>query len=129
MHVSSDGKGLLSASLFAGDESASLRADGGKRFDGLRLGGQMQLSEKTEVFAGFGAQFSKYEQANAAFSSPTASLTRDDKQYDASLGINWHYDKLWTVRPQIAYLRNDSNIVIYQFDRTDVSVMLRRDFK
>jgi tetratricopeptide (TPR) repeat protein len=129
LHVSRDGKGLVSASLFAGDESAPLRADGGKRFDGLRLGGQLQLNERTELFAGMGAQFSRYEQANAAFSSPSASLTREDKQYDASLGINWHYDKLWTVRPQIAYMRNNSNIVIYQFDRTDVSVMFRRDFK
>ncbi len=129
LHVSSDGKSLVSASLFTGDESAPQRADGDKRFNGLRVGGQMRLNEKTEIFAGLGAQFSKYEQANAAFSSPTASLTRDDKQYDASLGLNWHYDKLWSVRPQIAYLRNNSNIVIYQFDRTDVSVMVRRDFK
>ncbi|MHB8667092.1 MAG: surface lipoprotein assembly modifier [Burkholderiales bacterium] len=129
LHVSSDGKGLLSASLFAGDESASLRADGGKRFNGVRLGGQMQINDRTEVFAGLGAQFSRYQQANAAFSSATSSLTRDDKQYDASLGINWHYNKLWTVRPQLAYMRNNSNIVIYQFDRTDVSVTLRRDFK
>ena len=129
LHVSSDGKGLVSASLFTGDESAPLRADGDKRFNGLRFGGQMQLNARTELFAGLGAQFSKYEQANAAFSSPTESLTRDDKQYDASLGLNWHYDKLWTVRPQIAYMRNNSNIVIYQFDRTDVSVTIRRDFK
>ena len=129
LHVSSDGKSLVSTSLFTGNESASLRADGGKRFNGLRLGGQLQLNEKTEMFAGLGAQFSKYEQPNAAFSSPAASLTRDDRQYDASLGINWHYNKLWTVRPQIAYVRNNSNIVIYQFDRTDVSVTLRRDFK
>ena len=129
LHISSDGKSMVSASLFAGDERAPLRADGGKRFDGLRFGGQMQMNEKTELFGGFGAQFSKYELANAAFSTPTDSLTRNDKQYDANLGINWHYDKAWTVRPQIAYMRNDSNIAIYKFDRTDVSIMIRRDFK
>jgi outer membrane protein len=128
LHVASDGKGLVSASLFAGDERAPLRADGGKRFNGLRLGGQMQINEKTEFFAGLGAQFSKYELANAAFSSSTESVTRDDKQYDANLGINWHYDKLWTLRPQVSYIRNNSNIVIYQFDRTDVSITIRRDF-
>jgi hypothetical protein len=89
----------------------------------------MQLNEKTELFAGLGAQFSKFQLANAAFSSPTESVTRDDKQYDANLGINWHYDNVWTVRPQISYLRNNSNIVIYQFDRTDVSITIRRDFK
>ena len=124
LHIFNDGKGLVSASLFAGEERAPLRADGGKGFTGLRLGGQVQLNEKTELFAGLGAQFSKYELTNLAFST-----TRDDKQYDANLGINWHYDKVWTVRPQISYLRNNSNIVIYQFDRTDVSITIRRDFK
>ena len=129
LHIINEGKGVVSASVFHGDERAPLRADGGKRFNGLRLGAQMQLNEKTELFAGLGTQFSKYDLANAAFSSPTEALTRDDKQYDANLGINWHYDKLWTVRPQISYLRNNSNIAIYQHDRTDVSITIRRDFK
>lgn len=129
LHIFNDGKGLVSASLFTGEDRAPLRADGGKGFTGLRLGGQVQLNEKTELFAGLGAQFSKFHVANAAFSSPTESLTRDDKQYDANLGLNWHYDKAWTVRPQISYIRNNSNIVIYQFDRTDVSITIRRDFK
>ncbi|MFH1043931.1 MAG: tetratricopeptide repeat protein [Pseudomonadota bacterium] len=124
LHIINDGKGLVSASLFTGDERAPERADGGKRFDGLRLGGQVQLNEKTELFAGLGAQFSKYDVANLAFTT-----TRDDKQYDANFGLNWHYDKAWTVRPQISYIRNNSNIVIYQFDRTDVSITIRRDFK
>ena len=74
-------------------------------------------------------QFSKYDLANAAFSSPTESLTRDDKQYDANVGLNWHLDKAWTLRPQISYLRNNSNIVIYKHDRSDVSITIRRDFK
>lgn len=123
VHIANDGKSLVSSSLFTGDERAPERADGGKRFSGLRLGGQMQLNEKTELFGGLGAQFSKYQLENLAF-----TVTRDDKQYDANLGINWHYDKLWTVRPQITYLRNNSNIVIFQFDRTDVSITLRCDF-
>ena len=124
LHIFNDGKGLVSASLFTGEDRAPLRADGGKGFTGLRLGGQVQLNEKTELFAGLGAQFSKYHVENLAFIA-----TRDDKQYDANLGINWHYDKLWTVRPQISYIRNNSNIVIYRFDRTDVSITIRRDFK
>lgn len=124
LHIVNAGKGLVMAGLFTGDERAALRAGGGKRFNGLRLGEQVQLNEKTEFFAGVGVQFSKYELVDAAFST-----TRDDKQYDANLGLNWHYDKAWTVRPQISYIRNNSNIVLYQFDRTDVSITVRRDFK
>ena len=129
LRIVNEGKGLVSATVLGGDERAPLRADGGKRFNGLRLGGQMQLNENTDLFAGLGAQFSKYDLANAAFSSPTEALTRDDKQYDANLGLNWRLDKAWTLRPQISYLRNNSNIVIYQHDRTDVSITIRRDFK
>ena len=129
LRIVNEGKGMVSASLFTGDERAPERADGDKRFNGLRLGGQMQFNEKTELFAGLGAQFSKYQQPNAAFSTPTEPLTRDDKQYDANIGINWHYDKLWSIRPQISYIRNNSNIVIFKFDRTDVSITIRRDFK
>lgn len=129
VHVYKDGKALVMASVFNGDERAPLRADGGKSFYGLRLGGQMQLNDKTELFAGLGAQFGKYKIANAAFSSPTDSVMRDDKQYDANLGLNWHFDKAWTLRPQLAYMRNNSNIVIYKFDRTDLSITVRRDFK
>ena len=129
LHVAGEGKGMIMASLFAGNESAPLRADGGKRFNGVRLGGQVLLNDKTELFAAFGAQVGRYDLANAAFSSATESVTRDDRQIDANLGINWHFGNAWTLRPQIAYTHNNSNIVIYQFDRTDVSVTIRRDFK
>jgi len=124
LQIFNEGKGLVALTALTGDERAPLRADGGKRFNGLRLGGQIQLNEKTELFAGLGAQFSKFDLANASFNA-----TRDDKQVDANLGLNWHYDKAWTLRPQISYLRNNSNIVIYQHDRTDVSITIRRDFK
>jgi len=124
LQIFNEGKGLVALTALTGDERAPLRADGGKRFNGLRLGGQIQLNEKTELFAGLGAQFSKFGLANASFNA-----TRDDKQVDANLGLNWHYDKAWTLRPQISYLRNNSNIVIYQHDRTDVSITIRRDFK
>jgi tetratricopeptide (TPR) repeat protein len=129
MQIFNQGKGLVALTALTGDERAPLRAGGGKRFNGLRLGGQLQLNEKTDLFAGLGAQFSKYERRDVFFSTPSESLFRDDKQYDANLGVNWHYDKLWTVRPQIAYIRNNSNIVLYQADRTDVSITIRRDFK
>jgi hypothetical protein len=129
LRVVGDGKGLVFASLFTGNEKAPLRADGGKDFTGLRFGGQVQINDRSELFAGVGAQTSKYDVANASFSTPTDSVIRDDRQYDGNIGINWHYDKVWTVRPQISYIRNNSNIVIYQFDRTDISVTLRRDFR
>ena len=34
----------------------------------------------------------------------------------------------WKLSPQITYLKNDSNIAIDKYDRTQVFVTLRRDF-
>lgn len=128
-HIFHDGKGFLSTTLFSGKDDAPLRADGDKSFVGLRFGGQVQLSEKVDLFASLGGQSGSYRLVNAAFSSPTESVKRSDRQYDASIGINWRLAKDWTLRPQVSYLRNNSNIVIYEHNRTDVSITIRRDFK
>jgi tetratricopeptide (TPR) repeat protein len=136
LNIFNEGKGMFSATLITGNErvptaedGTPLRADGGKRFNGIRLGAQIQLNERVDLFGGIGAQWSKYDTPNVTFSSATESVTRDDRLYDANIGLNWRLDKFWTVRPQVAYLRNNSNIVIYQHDRTDVSITLRRDFR
>lgn len=127
LHILADGESALFGTLYYGTEndvSAGGRIDGAKRFSGLRIGGQSALNEKTELFASLGGQAGDYSMVNTAF-----LRQRSDRQYDLSLGANWHLDKLWSVRPQLTYSRNDSNIVIYGYDRTDISLTLRRDFK
>jgi opacity protein-like surface antigen len=54
---------------------------------------------------------------------------RRDYQYDLTLGLSWNPVQNWAVRPQISYTRNDSNSGLNDYDRTDASVTVRRDFK
>jgi hypothetical protein len=84
----------------------------------------MPLGERWDVFASLGAQMGKYDKTNASFLS-----MREDRLDDISIGANWQWKKQWTVRPQLAWSRNDSNIAIYSFSRVDASVTVRRDFK
>ena len=123
LHVLNEGKAVLFGSIYLGDERDTERADGGKHFHGVRLGGQTMLTPGTDLFASVGAQFGKFAEESAAFLT-----TREDDQYDFSTGFNWHYDTNWTVRPQLTYTKNDSNIELRSYDRTDVSLTLRRDF-
>jgi hypothetical protein len=51
-----------------------------------------------------------------------------DELLDISLGLNWRPYKDWTVRPQIIYSQNSSNIALYEYDRTETSVTVRREF-
>lgn len=135
LHVLADGKSALFGSVYHGAENdvapvtltnpAGGRVDGAKRVNGLRVWGQASLGEKTELFASLGWQEGAYNKTNPWF----APRKRSDRFSDLAVGANWHWDKLWTVRPQLSYSRNESNIAIYSFDRSDLSVTLRRDFK
>jgi tetratricopeptide (TPR) repeat protein len=134
LHVFPDGQSVVFSSLFVGseDDIAPItpsnplggRADGNKNISGLRVGGQTALSERTELFANLGYQSGEYDKANAAF-----LRKRRDRQLDASIGTNWHWDKNWVLRPQLAYSKNFSNIAIYRYDRIDASLTVRRDFR
>ncbi|TAJ76240.1 MAG: DUF560 domain-containing protein [Gallionellaceae bacterium] len=125
LHILEDRKtALFGSANLAGEKSVLDRADGNKKGFGLRVGGQTSFRESTEVFANVGYQAGSYDKENVAFLA-----NRSDKQYDFSLGANWHWDKYWTVRPQFSYSNNKSNIAIYSFDRVDASVTVRRDFR
>ena len=134
LHALADGKSILFGSLFLANEydvaaitptnPSGGRVDGYKHTLGLRAGGQTAIREDTEVFANFGLQSGDYDRVNASF-----LRKRSDRQLDISVGANWHRDKNWTLRPQLSYSINDSNIVIYTYDRMDISLTIRRDFR
>lgn len=134
MHVLPNGKSVLFGSLYHGRENDIApvtvtnpdggRADGNKSFNGLRAGAQTPVRDNLDLFASFGFQQGMYDKYNVAFMQ-----TRVDRMDDFSVGANWHWDKSWTIRPQAALSRNNSNIEIYSFDRTDVSVTVRKDFR
>ncbi len=125
MHAVAGGKGLIFSSLFTGNQQAvNGRADGNSTLKGIRVGGQYSATPKFDLFASLGGMVGSYAKQNAAFLT-----NRRDNAYDMAIGMIWHYDKYWSLKPQVKKMRNLSNIPIYQFDMTDVSVTLRRDFQ
>ena len=100
------------------------RADGDRKFRGARVVGQYSFHPKVEIYGSVAAQVGDYEKENFVFQT-----YRKDRQYDAAVGLNWHIDRNWMLRPQVAYTHNQSNIQTYSYDRFDFSVTLRRDFR
>lgn len=125
-HVMPDGRSMVFGGVFFGQERdvSGLRPDGAKRFNGLRAGGQAQWSDNVEWFGSVGWNDGNYARQNALF-----LVNRRDVLYDATAGINWRWDKLWSLRPQVVLAHNQSNIPIYGYDRVDFSVSVRRDFE
>lgn len=124
-HVMTSSKSKVFVNLFAGQETdvTGLRPDGGKAFNGFRVGAEKTQNEKIKIFANVGRNDGTYTKGNAIF-----LVTRHDTLTDATLGANMRWNKLWSVRPQITWSRNESNISLYGYDRIDTSVTLRHDF-
>jgi hypothetical protein len=120
-----EGRSAAAATVLGGKENDKHgRADGDKDIAGLRLGGQLSLRESLDLVASVGVQRGDYARENAAFQK-----TRADEQLDAMLGLLWRLGGAWSLRPQVLYVRNDSNIPIYAYKRTDISLTLRYDFR
>ena len=139
LHVLSEGRTSISGSMYYGTEQDVSpvitvdgtvlnpdggRSDGAKRFRGIRAGGWALINAKTALFANAGFQVGDFSKVNSYF-----QCQRQDRFYDLKMGADWHWKKLWSLRPQLNFFRNDSNIPVYAYDRMDVSLTVRRDFR
>ena len=121
--ANNQGVGFLGAYL--GKESdIHGNPSGEKDFFGLRAGGQYGLTPKWAIFATMGlvsADFQRFQVIH--------QKTRDDKRYDLSLGMSYTLWERWSLRPQLSLTRQDSSIGLYEFNRKEISVALRRDWR
>lgn len=90
---------------------------------GLRLGGQASLTPQALLFGS-----AAYERRDYNGENPTFLVTRQDNQYDFRVGLAYTFLPQWTLTPQVAYTKNDSNIDLNEYDRTVAAVTVRRDF-
>jgi len=90
---------------------------------GIRLGGQIRPSSSTTLFVNASAERRDYGGADPFF-----LVTREDKQYDLRIGVNYVPAKAWVVSPLLSVVRNKSNVAINDFRREMLGVTLRREF-
>lgn len=116
---------VLALSAYAGEEmEVETRTDGNKSVFGGRIGGQKTLGGNVDVFASLAFQTGYYTRKNTLFET-----VRKDYQYDLTFGSSWRFARHWSLRPQLTWTLNDSNLSIYDYGRYDVGVFLRRDFQ
>lgn len=123
LRATADGRGAAGLTLLAGAENETNgRVDGDKPFVGLRITLQRTLASAVGGFLLAGAQYGEYSEVNPLFGAK-----REDTLYDVTLGVSWGFAKGWSLRPQALYMKNRSNLPLFEFDRTDVSLNLRLD--
>ncbi len=123
-HLFRDGR-LLYAGAYIGEEAE--KASGfphlGHKLWGVRLGGQQALRDNLAVFATLG-----YEDRRFGGADPLFLVTRKDEQVNVNLGLNWVPMPQWRVTPQLSFTQVKSNVAISDYNKSVLSVMVRRDF-
>lgn len=116
---------ILYVSPYFGKEDTDKKVGDFLSFDmiGLRVGGQLSFTPKWVGFANV-----SYEKRDYDKQDPIFLKTRDDDQYEVTIGARYIPMKNWLIKPQLSYIDNQSNITLNDFDRTVLSVNFRHDF-
>lgn len=101
-------------------------ADKSKRISALRSYLQYSLTPNLQLFNGLGFTERKDQ---SPFARATQVEYGRDRMADLSLGFNWKFQPSCTLRAQWLYSRNDSNIAIYDYTRSEISSAVRCDFQ
>lgn len=70
-----------------------------------------------------GVQSGAYQRSNVLYQTQRA-----DTVYEASASAVWRCAPAWSVKPQLSWLRNSSNLSVNDYERVEAAVVLRRDF-
>lgn len=95
----------------------------GHRGGGLRLGGQLRLGGGWSVFGNVSHEDRRY-----GGTEPLFFVARKDEQSDLTLGVSYLLRAATTAIAQVSQTRNKSNIVLNDFDRTAVNLLIRQNF-
>jgi tetratricopeptide (TPR) repeat protein len=115
------GKDRAKRPLIAGSST-----DVSRRNLGLRMFGQTDLRNPVSANASIG-----YSQRRDDSSFARATLVEygKDRLLDASFRLTWRVAESWAIVPYVAYVRNQSNIALYNFNKTEGGIMFRFDLQ
>lgn len=118
---------LLNLSAYLGQETEANpslpRVDGDKDFVGLRAAMQWAWRADLDLVAAAGVQSGRYQRTNMLYLTQRA-----DSVYEASASAVWRCAPAWSIKPQLSWLRNSSNLSVNDYERVEAAVLLRRDF-
>jgi tetratricopeptide (TPR) repeat protein len=112
-------------SAYAGGEfeKADNQPQLGHKLGGIRGGAQVRFTDQWSMLANL-----SWEKRRYGGSEPLFLQQRIDTQVDAGIGLTYQIDRRWKAGARIAYVRNDSTISVYEYDRQVYSIHARVDF-
>ncbi len=91
---------------------------------GSRLGLEQQAGARTVAFAEW-----QWERRRYGGIEPLFTESRREQQSDFLAGVRFTPSPSWQLLPQVRWTHTDSSIPIYQYRRTVLQLVLRKDFQ
>ena len=124
-HAFSAQGGLFNLGIYYGNDDA--KNDSGKFYGrdyyGVNLGLHWNPFPRHTPYIAFIAQKTDYDGVH-----PDFAQTRSDDLYQATLGWRWQPEVAWSFSAEARYNHNTSNIPLFDYDRTLLTVGARYDF-
>ena len=118
------GRGAISTNLLLGwEDDTDQRPDGKKRSAGLDVGFSWVQNEHNSFYSHLTYTNGRYNMQNAVF-----LRQRHDLFYYAGVGAVHTFGDGFSVRPELTYTRNNSNLPIYDYKDITGSMNVRYDF-
>jgi len=132
VHSFLEGRGSFSLTGHGGYNYATSRPDGNSAIYGATANLDWTFTDRVAGFL-----FAWWERdnfnADAIHFHPdsldeTVILRRNDNLYEVGGGLVWEFVKTWSLRPEILYIRDQSNSVNFNYSSTEVWINIRKAF-
>lgn len=132
IHSLAAGQASISLNAHAGYNFATGRPDGDSTVYGLTGTFDFTLTEDVSGFIFGWWEHDSFDAERFHFHpdaiDQTVSLRRQDNLYEVGAGLVWDLGRGWSLRPEILYIRDQSNATAFNYSSTEAWVNVRVDF-
>ena len=132
VHALQGGESTISLVAHGGYNFATNRPDGDSVVYGLAAAYDFTLSKTLGGFVFGSWEHDSYDTDRIHFHpdavDQSVNLTRQDNLYEVGAGLAWTFMPGWSLRPEILYIRDQSNAIAFNYSSTEAWVNLRVDF-
>jgi tetratricopeptide (TPR) repeat protein len=125
-------RGTFTATAHGGYQYATARSDGNSTIYGLTLNLDYAFTDRLDGFIFAWWERDDFNTDRVHFHpdalDETAILRRKDNLYEFGGGLVWEFVRTWSLRPQILYIRDQSNATNFNYSSTEVWVNVRKAF-
>lgn len=131
-HTFADGAGSFGFTAHAGRNYATSRPDGDSDLYGATASIDWTFSASLDAFAYAWWQRDVYNTDRVHFHpdalDESVILRRQDNLYEGGAGLIWAFADGWSLRPELLYIRDQSNVVGFNYSSTEAWVNVRKGF-